>query len=112
MPDKLDKKAVLAALYRMPMFLEDVRTVPRMFFGDDVPNVMNFLRGMQFLYGSLGIQDDYLTIFNSVAEERGWPIRAHHPYHYMVERGMDEDAITAEVLAIEIEVWKRMLDSL
>ncbi len=43
----------------------------------------------------------------TVTIERGWTWSAVHPWNEMRNQGMDDAAIIDEMLAIEIEVWKR-----
>ncbi len=99
------------SLDKLPQMLEIVLKAPRMFFGDEMPSVFNFVEGLRFMYSELDVSDAYYDTFNMVIKERGWRFSAHHPFVEMRERGMSEQEITAEVLTIEIEVWKRLVSS-
>lgn len=69
--------------------------------------LQGFVRGV--LVGSLSIDDVmYRRTQESVARSRGWEHTAAHLYRQMRARGLPEEQIIRERLAIEVETWRRL----
>jgi hypothetical protein len=84
----------------------------RMYIGSNDPEDFSiFLTGFGVAFGILGIGGepsgpDPMAV--QVWRERGWTkYRAAQPYQEMLERGMDNDSIIQEMIAIQVETWKR-----
>lgn len=82
-----------------------------MYIGNHDPELLvHFLNGFHAAAGILGLSrdtDGFRSMYAKVLVERGWTHSAHHPFYEMRERGMDNDAIIQEMIAIESETWKR-----
>ncbi len=92
--------------------LEHIRKRPGMYMTDDFPPIVNFLFGFNAACRVFGTSIDYDLesrdgIDAGVLQERGWKASSRHSSVEMQERGMDDNAITEELLTIAIEVVKR-----
>jgi hypothetical protein len=93
--------------------LEHIRKRPKMYMVKNFPSAGNFLAGFETACKIFGIDirdhaDHNDGIHEAVLQERGWEIRSTvRPFAEMRERGMDDKAITEELLTIAIEVVKR-----
>lgn len=89
--------------------LDHLQKRPRMYFSSDAPAVANWLEGFKFAFLLLTPAPDFYEIFNEVVAARGWEHSPQAVWGQMQERGWDEDAINAEMLAIYNEVLERVL---
>lgn len=74
----------------------------------DFSAARGFLSGLNITCELIGMRAGYDDTYVEVAISRGWewlPSAAMFPA--MEERGLDEMAMTLELLDIEIEVWQR-----
>lgn len=71
----------------------------------------NFLRGFRTACAMLGIQPPSEAMYQAVVVSRGWRWSSHAPVKEMDEAGVDAETIVHELITIEIEVWKKHLDS-
>jgi predicted nucleotidyltransferase len=82
-----------------------------MYIGGNNPVFFNhFLNGFHAAAAILGLNrntDGFRRMYEKVVIERGWRYTSAHPYQQMQERGMDNDAIIQEMIALESETWKR-----
>ena len=85
--------------------LEHIRKRPLMYFSNDVPAVVNFLEGFKTACLMLNAGFDYKTIYEQVAQERGWKNSPQGIWRQMQERGMNDAEVIAELLAIHQEIW-------
>jgi hypothetical protein len=100
--DKISKVIVM---------LEAMRKRPLMYIGvRDVQAAECFLAGLGMGYHifSGGDLPDFEEVKKRVISERGWEVTNTPPSKEMRERGMDDEVIVDEVIAMEIEVWRRM----
>lgn len=88
--------------------LEHLQKRPRMYFSADAPAVANFLEGFKFAYLLLMPSPDFYAVFKEVATRRGWEDSPQAVWGQMRERGFEEDAIIAEMLAIHMEVFEKI----
>lgn len=86
--------------------LELVRGRPQMFIGKGLPEVVNFLLGFNTACRMLGLELPDETIFSSVLVEHGWETTTLATLNAMREDGMDDSAITEELLTCHIEAWQ------
>lgn len=89
--------------------LEHLQQRPRMYFSADAPAVANFLEGFKLAYLLLSPTPDFQTVFKDVAIRRGWEDSPQAVWGQMLERGFEEDAIIAEMLAIHREVFEKII---
>jgi hypothetical protein len=96
---------------RLIEYLKNVQMRPAMYFGGlFIEPAVHFLHG----FGgaaciALGVEwAERILSHQKVSESRGWPFRAKHPYHQMVEKGMSAPAIIDELINIELE-WLRLM---
>jgi hypothetical protein len=88
--------------------LAHVRKRPGMYFSSGVPAVVNFIEGFRVACQLLGEIEDYDTIYNQIVVERGWEWSSQAIWIQMNERGLDDSAIIAELLDIQLAVWERV----
>lgn len=91
-------------------YLEVVKMHPRMYIAEDIPPISNFLYGFVAACESFGINlyQQYEDIFRKVEEERGWKFASYALWDQMRDAGLSDDEITQEILAVHIEVWRRV----
>lgn len=94
-------------------FLESVRKRPQMYIEELDAQLMEcFING--FIVGCFASsKDERFNILHSLAKSealahRGWNIGAHSLGKKMAESGMLDEAIIDELLAIEIDTWRRV----
>lgn len=91
--------------------LEDVLNRPGMYLGAsaDVAHVVAFLNGFDTACTALGLSPGHTdTAYHAVVREKGWSeTSTRGMWAIMHERGLTEDAIMRELIAIEIDVWKK-----
>lgn len=92
--------------------LENVQAVPRMFFGDNVPPVVNFIWGFNLACNAFGVIDEYNKIYNEVRVEHGWSGGSRHPFEEMNERGFSNEEAIREIINMEIETWRRVSEKM
>jgi hypothetical protein len=95
--------------------LKLVEKRPLMYMADHFPPVSNFLYGFVTACQAFGIEpfQEYRDTFYEVSEERGWKFGASHAlWDQMSEAGLGDDEITQEMLALYIEVWRRVGNAL
>jgi len=88
--------------------LEHLQKRPHMYFSADAPAVANFLEGFKFAYLLLMPSPDFYLVFKEIATRRGWEDSPQAVWGQMRERGFDEEAIIAEMLAIHSEVFEKI----
>lgn len=81
-------------------------------FVDPVGNGgQNFLHGFRTACAMLGIQPPSESLYQATVVERGWKWSSLAPVKEMGDAGLDAESIAHELIAIEIEVWKKHLDN-
>lgn len=100
-------------LARVIQHLEAVQRRPAMYVGcNDVERMVHFLNGFRVaLAALLGLELQY-AVRRQIEESRGWSHDAMHVYHRMVEQGMSPEQVIDELVAIEIDVWRRLAEEL
>jgi hypothetical protein len=75
----------------------------------NIPAVRHFIDGIHAACRALNVHNDEgdRKFFEEVVIERGWEYGPSGLWEEMRERGLSEEAIVQELLAIELEVWKR-----
>jgi hypothetical protein len=86
-------------------FLELVQKKPGMYIGP-LQGIDAFLSGFGAACGLFGLERGYDDLSQTVLVEHGWG-QTTSPMLEMQRAGLDEHAAVRELLAIEIEVWKR-----
>ena len=94
--------------------LEDMRRRPILYVGSMEHELMeSLLHGfMMGCFAAGEIEDDFkkrLEVRNQVIAEREWAVLAFSPSREMKARGLSEEAIIDELLAIEIAIWHRLI---
>ena len=96
-------------------FLEAVRKRPQMYIGELNAKLMEyFING--FNVGCFASNIDERINFNhsisksKVLIERGWGAGVFSPLKDMTVRGIPDEAIIDELLAIEIDTWRRIIN--
>ena len=87
--------------------LERVRQRPGMYVAAELPAVVNFLAGFYVGCSVAGVSAPTDGLDDTVVVERGWKVSSLGPLLSMKERGLSDEAILDELLAIEIEIWNR-----
>src|SRR6266567_654216 len=88
-------------------YLERLRRKPGMYIGSDITRLLPHLQGFQAGCAIHGFQPD-AAIHIAVMREHGWrPPAAMALCTYLIEQGHDYQFIVNEVVAIEIETWRR-----
>lgn len=87
--------------------LEVIRSRPQMFISKGLPEVVNFMLGFNTACRMLGLEQPDEAIFSSVMVERGWETTTLATLNTMREDGLDDTAITEELLTCHIEAWQR-----
>lgn len=93
-------------------YLEIIQERPKFHFGDTVPPVVNFLWGFHLACYALGLATERDQLYNSVQSEHGWEINAMHPAGKMQEAGLNQEEVIHELLAMELETWRKVYDEL
>ncbi len=88
--------------------LDHVRQRPGMYFSSEVPAVVNFIEGFRLACALLGSVANYDAIYKQVIEERGWKWSSQPIWTQMKERGLNDDAIIAELFDIQMMLWQRI----
>lgn len=89
--------------------LEKVRPVPHMYMvRHDTDLAVAFLRGVAKTAEKLLGVDTSGEVRWRVGEDRGWVVGARGPILHMQREGLTHEAIVDELIAIEIEVWRRV----
>ncbi len=89
--------------------LAHIRKRPLMYFSNQVPAVVNFIEGFKTACLLLEPASNYHAIYQQVIQERGWKLSAQAIWDQMQERGMDDQAVIAELLEIQHQVWTKLL---
>lgn len=95
-------------------YLETVKTHPQMYMAEGIPSIFSFLDGFRVACASFGIElldQQYRGIFCEVNEQRGWEYLAEPLWEQMKNSGLSNEEITQEMLAVYIEVWRRVGDT-
>jgi hypothetical protein len=88
-------------------YLERLRQKPGMYIGSDITCLLPHLYGFKAGCAIHGFQQNS-AIYAAVMREHGWrPPAAMALCSYLIEKGHDYPFIVNEVLAIEIESWRR-----
>ncbi len=88
--------------------LDHVRKRPQMYISSEVPAVANFLEGFKLAYVLLNRAAEFEAIYVQVIQSRGWVQSSQAVWRQMQERGFDDEAIIAELLAIHSAVWEKI----
>jgi DNA gyrase/topoisomerase IV subunit B len=91
--------------------LKRVRQKPGLYMGNDVHAILHFITGVKCTCSVFGLQRDE-AVYKAVVVERGWEYSAKAPLYQMMEKGMDYSHIINEVLSIEIDTWRDILELL
>lgn len=91
--------------------LEAIRHRPGMYFGNvELARVEGFLFGFEMACPTLGHSFPHGLKWKIVEERRWqWPARGLSLSGFLEERGLSDAQIVDELLAVEIECWKRAL---
>lgn len=81
---------------------------PLMYFSNDVPAVVNFLEGFKTACLMLNPAFDYKAIYGQVIQERGWKDSPQGIWRQMQERGMSDEEVISEMLAVYQEIWTQL----
>lgn len=84
--------------------LEHIHKHPGMYFSGMAPAVVNFLEGFKLAIAP----EDFEPVYADVIRQRGWEISSKAVWQQMQEKGFDEDAVNAEMLAIYLDVWREI----
>jgi hypothetical protein len=104
--DQTDREQQVSALIER---LENVRERKGMNMSPvDGQAAQNFVFGFSVAAGVLRLQRKN-EIWLKAGEKRGWKIQGVGPIPEMRERGLSDEEIADEVLAIEIEPWRLWL---
>lgn len=87
-------------------YLSAVRERPSMFFDDDSPHVLSFIRGFTLACHAMNPQSQYLEAYAKIQSTHNWPLTPMHSITYMQKSGMSEKEIISEALTMEIETWE------
>ena len=101
-------KAVISEIYKM---LQYVYRKPELYVAEDFPPIVNFINGFNTACYPVADQKQYEKARDTVLKKRGWSLSPAHPFREMSAKGMDDKAMTREILEIELEVWKMLSDS-
>ena len=73
-----------------------------------------FLDGMIFMVIHTDLIDHevYKSLYREIARPYGWTWVANSFYLQMVDQGIEDDQIIDNLIAVEIEVWERLLSLL
>lgn len=95
-------------------YLEAVKKHPLMFIAEDIPSIFGFLQGFISAFDSWGtdLYQEYGNIWRIVDEERGWEFNIPPLWEQMRDAGLSSDEITQEMLAMHLEVWRRIGEKL
>jgi hypothetical protein len=74
------------------------------------PVLVHFLNGFQSACWAAGISFPSRELITEIAAKRGWSDNAMGPWKDMANRGLSEQEIIDEVMIIQIEAWKSVLD--
>jgi hypothetical protein len=104
----IDKKAQISKLIET---LKLFREKPGKFFRDGI-GCDTFLKGMVFMAVHVELIDyeRYKRLYREVATSYGWTWIANPFYLQMVDQGIEDDQIIDNLMAVEIEVWEKLLD--
>jgi hypothetical protein len=102
-------KSQVEIVSEMITIVEQIRIRPRMFFGDMLPAPINFLNGVGLMLVLMDLSGLYYHHYWEIAKQRGWRSTSQHIHDQMIEKGLTQEEATAELMEIELEVWKRML---
>lgn len=91
------------------LFTEHVGKRPGVFILKVEPEYLwTFLIGFHMATYTVGLNNNLQPFYEKVAWERGrWALSARAPYEVMRESGLNDAEIIQEMIAIEIEAWKR-----
>lgn len=89
--------------------LEHIRKRPGMYFSDEFSAAINFITGFETACRVLFSELERTTeVVQDVLAERGWQGNSTgFLWKEMETQGLEQSAIIEELLAIEIEIWKR-----
>lgn len=91
--------------------LESARTRKQMYFQPvNVEATVNFLNGFKLLLFCLEMEMPH-AVYAQVYQQRGWEYTARGVWIDMQERQMTEESIIDELLTLEIQAWKSILDN-
>ena len=100
-----DKEAQIESLVKR---LEQVRQRPWIWIGRVDPELAKvFLFGIDLCMESIG-SGRVQEIRWQVESDRGWESSARGPISHMERKGLTAEAMVNELIAIEIETWKRV----
>jgi hypothetical protein len=94
--------------------LENVKQRSQLWMDDDFPAIANFMYGFVAACRVLGVDfyGDYEGNLRKAAVEKGWQPPNYPLWDQMNDAGLPEAQIREEILAIYIEAWKKVRDSL
>jgi hypothetical protein len=87
--------------------LKHVSERPKLYVGADLLSIKNFLDGFNLACTALGLAAQREKYLNEIIVLRGWRLSASL-IHEMKERGLDEEQIAQEFLAIHVQVWEKL----
>ena len=108
-PDSITESDQEKAKRIITLLSEHVGKRPGMFIWKVEPEYLwTFLSGLHVAMFTIGLKNNFQSVYERVAWERGrWAFSANAPHNVMRESGMADDAIIQEMIAIEVETWKR-----
>src|SRR5687768_14466761 len=105
-----DKKAHISKLLESLKFF---RERPSMLF-DNALECNRFLGGMRFMSTHVDLipHEQYKDVYREFALPYGWTWVANSFYLQMIDQGIEDDQIIDNLMAVEIEVWGKLLETL
>lgn len=94
--------------------LESIKKRPAMFLGkpDDVDAITHFLNGYHAaIFMIKGERIPILDDYKKIREQRGWEWNATSVAREMKEKSIPDKEIVQELITIEIEAWKIVLEA-
>lgn len=91
-------------------WFENIRIRPKMFFGEaNYETVTNGLYWFRMAFRHLAFDTDPKI---DVGKERGWESNARGYWHHFQRKGLSEEEMADELIAIEIESWKKLRENI
>jgi hypothetical protein len=88
--------------------LTHIRKRPGMYFSPEAPAVANFIEGFRIACAVLGSIAEYDAVYKQVIIEHGWEWSSTALWIQMKARGLDDEAMIAELLDIQTAIWERI----
>lgn len=92
--------------------LERIQQRPGSFLSAEWGSIGNFLVGFYTGLLIVGVADDHSIRAEVVREHNLNPESAYGPEMQLLGEGLNEEEMTQEILDIEIETWRRVLEGL